>query len=129
MVSLVAMALVFAYVCRFLVVSDNSPRNGLSDSVDLSNSSTTADFDFDVNGGKSFLSADQEWFFEFESKSFWLDFVKRSSVDFDETFTGFAESDGGGGLFSSVDLNVFTVSWGWHDLKDYYQFCKFDLRL
>ena len=83
-------------------------------SVDLSNSSTTADFDFDVNGGESFLSANQKWFFEFESKSFWLDFVERSSVDFDETFTGFAESDGGGSLFSSVDLDVFTVSWGWH---------------
>ena len=91
-------------------------------SVDLSNSSTTADFDFNVNSGESFLSADQKWFFEFESKSFWLDFVKRSSVDVDEAFTGFAESDGGSSLLSSVDLNVFAVSWSRHDLKDYYQF-------
>merc|ERR1712127_991211 len=83
-------------------------------SVDLSNSSTTTDLDFDINSGESFGAANQKWFLELESESFWLDFVERSSVDFDEAFAGFAESDSGGSLLSAVNLDVVAVSWGWH---------------
>ena len=83
-------------------------------SVDLSDSSTTTDLDFDVDSGKSFGAANEKWLLELESEGFWLDFVERSSVDFDEAFAGFAESDSGGSLLSAVNLDVVAVSWGWH---------------
>jgi hypothetical protein len=102
------------FIDVLLVVRDNSSGDSLSDSVDLSNSSTTTDLDFDINSGESFGAANQKWFLELESESFWLDFVERSSVDFDEAFAGFAESDSGGSLLSAVNLDVVAVSWGWH---------------
>merc|ERR1719219_651941 len=103
-----------------LVVSDYSSTDSLSDGVDLSDSSTTADFNFDVNSGESFGATNEKWLLKFESESFWLDFVQWSSVDFDQTFAGFAESNGGSGLLSSVDLDVVTVSWGRHVLRIFY---------
>lgn len=74
----------------------------------------TADPDADINPGKSFLSNDKKWLLEFVLKCLWFNLIEGFSIDLDETFAGFASSDGSGSLLPAVDLDGLDWGGSWH---------------
>merc|ERR1712026_69191 len=50
-----------------LVVSDEAASDSLTDGIDLGDSTTTRDLDFDVDLGESLFADDEKWLFEFKS--------------------------------------------------------------
>lgn len=94
-----------------MVVSDQSFRNSLSNSVDLRHLSTTRDSYANVYAGEFFLTEQENWFKELIPQDSRFDEVKRSSINVDESTTTLAVCDGGGGFLPAVHLdrlNCFT---------------------
>lgn len=71
-----------SFIDVFLVVSNQTFSNGLSDGVNLGNVTTTGDFNSDVNT-LEFIQTDQsQWFVNFESQDFWLNQSDWGTVNF-----------------------------------------------
>ena len=92
------------FINVFLMVSNQTFGNSLSDSVNLGDVTTTSDSDSDVNVGKFVQTNQDQWFVDFESQDFWLNQSNWRTVDFDQTFTGFDVGDSGGRFFFTESL-------------------------
>jgi len=81
-----------------LVVGDDGLGKSLTDSVDLGSVSTTLDTDTDVNVGKLVRADAEDGFVDLELQDIGLDELDGGSVQADETLTGLAVSNSGGGF-------------------------------
>ena len=95
-------------VNKLLIISHQTFRNSLPNSINLSDPTTAGNFNFNVDAFEPVFADDEHWLLEFESEAFGLDFVEGSAVDFDEAGAFFGDGDGRGGLFAAVDLDVIT---------------------
>ena len=82
------------FINVFLVVSNKTLCNCLSDSVNLRDVTTTGDSNSDVNVGEFVQAYQQQWFVNFESQNLWFNQSDWRTVDLDQTFTGLNMGDG-----------------------------------
>jgi hypothetical protein len=83
---------------KLLVVGNDGLGESLTDSVDLGSVSTTLDTDTDVNVGELVRANAEDGLVDLELQDIGLDELDGGSVQADETLTGLAVSNGGGGF-------------------------------
>lgn len=89
----------------FLVVSNQTLGNGLSDSVHLRDVTTTGDLDSDVDGSELVQTGQGQWLVNLETQDLRLNQGDWGTVDLDQTLTGLDVGDGSSGLLLTESLN------------------------
>lgn len=92
------------FVNEFLVVSNQTLGNSLSDGVDLRDVTTTGDSNSDVDVGKLVQTGQQQWLVNLESQDLWLNQSDWGTVDLDQTLTGLNVGDGSSRLLLTESL-------------------------
>lgn len=88
----------------FLVVSNQTLGNGLSDSVNLGDVTTTGDLDSDIDVLELVQANQSKRLVNLESQDFRLNQGDGGAVHLDQTLTGLDVRDGGSGLLLSESL-------------------------
>lgn len=91
-------------VNKLLVKGNQTLGNGLSDSIELRNVSTSADSDSNVNVGKLVETNNEERLVDLESEGLGLDKADGRAVKFEETFAGLDVGDSGSSLLLAESL-------------------------
>lgn len=92
------------FVNEFLVVSNQTLGNSLSDGVDLRDVTTTGDSNSDVDVGELVQTGQQQWLVDLESQDLWLNQSDWGTVDLDQTLTGLNVGDGSSRLLLTESL-------------------------
>ena len=102
-----------SFVNEFLIVSDNSFGDGLSDSIDLSNITTSSDWNSNVEVLESFKSQKKDWLHDFNSQ--WSGFKQFNgwSIDSQDSLSVSYWGVGNSVFLSSETLNKL-ILWLWH---------------
>lgn len=97
------------FIDEFLVISDNSLSESLSDGVDLRSVTTSSDSNSDINTAESLASEKKDGFIYLNSKGSGFQNIKRGTVDSDKSGTGLAGSNSDGILLLAEGLDVFAL--------------------
>ena len=103
----------FSLVDEFLVISNDTLGNGLSDGVDLSNITTSSDGDSNVQVLESLQTQKKNWLHNFNSQWGWLQQFNWWSVNSQYSLSVSDWSVGNGVFLSSKTLDEL-VLWLWH---------------
>ena len=103
----------FSLVDEFLVISNDTLGNGLSDCVDLSNITTSSDGDSNVQVLESLQTQKKNWLHNFNSQWGWLQQFNWWSVNSQYSLSVSDWSVGNGVFLSSKTLDEL-VLWLWH---------------
>ena len=103
----------FGLVDEFLVISNNTLGNGLSDSIDLSDITTSSDGDSDIQVLESLETQKKNWFHNFNSQWGWLQQFNWWSVNSQYTLSVSDWGVGNGVFLFSKALDEL-VLWLWH---------------
>ena len=85
------------------VVGDESFCDGLTDSVDLGDVTTTLHSDADVDAGEGLLADDEDGLVDLVAEDFGFDELDGGAVDADEASALTSVGDGGGSLVTEDD--------------------------
>lgn len=89
----------------FLVVSNQTLSNGLSDGVNLGDVTTTGDLNSDVNVLELVQTGQGQWLVDLESQDLWLNQGDWGTVHLDQTLTGLDVGNGSSGFLLTKSLN------------------------
>lgn len=90
----------------FLVVSNQTLSNGLSDGVNLRDVTTTGDLDSDIDVLELVQAGQGQWLVDLETQDLRLDQGDWGTVDLDQTLTGLDVGDGSSGFLLTKSLFV-----------------------
>merc|ERR1712137_65964 len=99
-------SLFFPLFLKFLVVRDNSSRESKSQGVDLTGVSTSTHSQSDIEFFESIESQQHYGFHDFGPESVWGQQIDGSTVDSQNAFTFFAESNCHRCLFAPMGLDI-----------------------
>lgn len=88
----------------FLVVSNQTLSNGLSDGVDLGDVTTTGDLDSDIDVLELVQASQGQWLVDLETQDLRLDQGDWGTVDLDQTLTGLNVGNGSSGFLLTKSL-------------------------
>lgn len=106
----------FGGIFVFGEVGDESFCDGLADSVDLGNVTTTLHSDADVDAGEGILADDENGLVDFVTEDFGLDELDGGAVDADEASALTSVGDSGSGLVAGEARNRLeadSTGWRW----------------
>lgn len=90
----------------FLMVSNQTLGNSLSDGVNLRDMTTTGDLHSDVDVLEFVQAGQGQWLVDLETQDLWLNQSDRRTVHLDQTLTGLDMGNGSSGFLLTKSLKV-----------------------